>query len=106
MNDTKFKPIGDIMLIKATGETQTKSGIQLPGVDPKGQPANKRMLMIKDMTVLDKGDKVKRIEIGDKVIPQGHVFNNQLPYENIGAKQADNIKYYWAKEEDILGIIK
>lgn len=106
MNDTKFKPLGGIMLIKATGETQTKSGIQLPGVDPKGQPASKRMLAIKEMIVLDVGDEVKTIKAGDNIIPQGHVFNNQLPYENIGAKQADNIKYYWAKEEDILGIIK
>ena len=48
---------------------------------------------------------METLKEGDLVIPKGHVFNNRLPEKNLNIEQDENIQYYWANEEDIIGVI-
>jgi hypothetical protein len=101
---TEFKPIGKAVYLKAVGTSQTKSGIVVD-FKPQGKPANQRFLQIDYIKVLAVGNEVETLKEGDLVIPKGHVFNNRLPEKNLNIEQDENIQYYWANEEDIIGVI-
>lgn len=110
MSKPNFKPLPGYVFLKVTGETKTKSGILTSGeFDPKRKTADTRYLEIKKVEVIAVGedtDEIKiKMKVGDKVFPQGFVFNQVVPPNYLEVEQAENIKYLWAKADSIIGIV-
>lgn len=98
----EYKAIGDHIVIKAYLK---KTAIILPDVK-KNEKAGINYSVDKT-EVWAIGEKVKLVNPKDRVIVDDGIFRKEIFINKIlGRKENENERYFRAKEEDILGVVK
>ncbi len=92
-----IKPLGDYVVIKATTEEVTKSGIIIPDTISKERPEKGEVMAIGEGKVLENGTRsAMTVKIGDKVM-----FKKYSP----DTIKLDGEEYLIIKESDVIAII-
>jgi len=95
----KLKPIGDNIIVKATGRvTQTASGIYIPETAKEERPEKGEVVAVGPGRLLDNGSRSEvEVEVGQKII-----FKTYAPAE----VDIEGVKHLVVPAKDVVAVIE